>query len=168
MLSVLFLSVAHSTALNSGEKRKNTVTMIFFLSRDCPKCETIKDLIEILQVRYPLRVRRFDISKEDGYAVFKAVESIHGARSFAVPLVMLGESILIGEQEIADKLEKAVKHLVTAGGSSSPYIGPVQRKSQGGPATKKAQPRCESCSRSGPSSLGEEWQRVRAYLDKLF
>jgi hypothetical protein len=167
MLSVLFLSVAHSTALSSGEKRKNTVTMIFFLSRDCPKCETVKDLIEIVQVRYPLRVRRFDISKEVGYAVFKAVESIHGTGNFAVPLVMLGESILIGEQEIAEKLEKAVKDLATAGGSSSPYIGPVERKPQARP-TQKAQPRCESCSRGGPPSLEDEWQRVRGYLDKLF
>jgi hypothetical protein len=168
MLSVLLLSVGHAALSSSGEKRKNTVTMIFFFSRDCPKCETIKDLIEILQVRYPLRVRRFDISKEADYAIFKAVESIHGTGNFGVPLVMLGESILVGEQEIADKLEKSVKALATAGGSPSPYIGPVERKPQGGPATKKARPRCKSCSRGGPPSLGDEWQRVRGYLDKLF
>jgi hypothetical protein len=168
MLSVLFLSVGHSAPSSPGEKRKNTVTMIFFLSRDCPKCETIKDLIEILQVKYPLRVRRFDISKEADYAVFKAVDSIHGTGSFAVPLVMLGESILIGEQEIALKLEEAVKDLTTSGGSPSPYIGPIERKPPQGRPTQKAQPRCESCSRGGPSSLGDEWQRVRGYLDKLF
>lgn len=167
MLSVLFLSVGHAAPSSSEEKRKNTVTMIFFFSRDCPKCETTKDLIEVLQVRYPLRVRRLDISKEADYAVFKAVESIHGTGSFGVPLVMLGESILIGEQEIAGKLEKVVKGLAKAGGSPSPYIGPVQSKPQAR-STQRAQPSCESCSRGGPPSLGDEWQRVRGYLDKLF
>ncbi|MBI5250481.1 MAG: hypothetical protein HY912_13390 [Desulfomonile tiedjei] len=152
----------------SGKKGNKGVGMVFFSSRDCPKCETIKDLIGILKVRYPLRVRQFDISKEADYAVFKTVESIHGSGNFAVPLVMIGESILIGELEIAGKLEKTVRGLDAAGGSRSPYIGHVDPKFKARSADKTNEP-CESCSRDGkPPQVGDELRRVRGFLDKLF
>ncbi len=164
--SALLLSAGNVEA--SGKKAKKTVWVVFFSSRDCSKCENVKDLIEVLRLRYPVRVRQFDTSKGNDYAVFKTVEAIHGSGNFAVPLIMLGDSIIIGEQEIAKKLEKAVRSLAARGGSPSPYIGPVgpKRKSQG--IEKNDEP-CESCSRGGrPPPIGDELRRVRRLLDKVF
>jgi glutaredoxin len=166
MVSVLVLCAGNVDA--SGKKGKKTVWMVFFSSRDCSKCENVKDLIEILKLRYPVKVRQFDTSKENDYAVFKTVEAIHGSGNFAVPLIMLGDSIIIGEQEITKKLEKAVRNLVARGGAPSPYIGPVEpkRKSQG---IEKNDGTCESCSRGGkPPPIGDELRRVRKLLDRVF
>ena len=162
----LLLSAGNVEA--SEKKGKKTVWMVFFSSRDCSKCENVKDLIEVIKLRYPVRVRQFDTSKENDYAVFKTVEAIHGSGNFAVPLVMLGDSIIIGEQEITRKLEKAVRNLAARGGAPSPYIGPVgpKKKSQG---IEKNDKPCESCSRGGrPPDIGDELRRARRLLDRVF
>ena len=65
--------------------------------------------MKVLKARYPLRVKDFDVDKEADYALFKRIEAIHAADKFAVPLVMVGESILMGEEEITGKLEKTVR-----------------------------------------------------------
>lgn len=162
------LIVHGGNAASSDKQGKRIVWIVFFSSHDCPKCESVKDLIEILKVRYPVRVRQFDISRESDYAVYKRMESIHAAGNFGVPLVMLGESILIGEQEILDKLEKKVQELKAEGGAPSPYIGPVKQGNMSSAVEKKGAA-CESCARDGrPPQVGDELRRVRGFLDKVF
>jgi hypothetical protein len=155
--------------LGAAEKRdRKRVWMIFFSSYDCPKCESVKELIDVLKLRYPLSVKQLDITKEADYSIFKAVESIHGSGNFAVPLAMLGNSILIGQEDINRKLENTVRELAAKGGASPPYIGPVesQLKAQNG---RRANSNCESCSRGRrPPEVGDELHRARELLEKLF
>ena len=62
--------------------------------------------MKVLKTQYALRVKDFDVDTETDYALFKRVEAIHAAEKFSVPLVLVGESILMGEDEITGKLEK--------------------------------------------------------------
>ncbi len=149
------------------KNRKGTVWAVFFMSRDCAKCETAKELIEVLELRYPLRVKRFDISKESDYAVFRAMEAIHSDKGFFVPLIMIGDKILTGEQEILDNLESTVKNLHLAGGTARPYIGPVDKKAFPAPVKTDAA-ECPTCSKGRPPSASEELHKVKSLLDKIF
>ena len=111
VLAGVFLCVGHASAApTKGKAAKNAVGIVFFAAHDCPRCENVKDLMKVLKARYPLRVKDFDVDKEADYALFKRIEAIHAADKFAVPLVMVGESILMGEDEITGKLEKTVTY----------------------------------------------------------
>ena len=107
ILTVIVFCVGRAGAAPAKAKvSKNTVGIVFFAAHDCPRCESVKDLMKILKARYALRVKDFDVDKEADYALFKRVEAIHATDKFAVPLVIVGESILMGEDEITGKLEK--------------------------------------------------------------
>ncbi|AFM27603.1 hypothetical protein [Desulfomonile tiedjei] len=149
------------------KNRKSTVWAVFFMSRDCAKCEAAKELIEVLQLRYPLRVKRYDISKESDYAVFRAMEAIHSDKGFFVPLILVGDKILTGEHEILDNLESTVKNLHLAGGTARPYIGPVDKKAFHSPV-KTDTAECPTCSKGRPPSASEELHKVKSLLDKIF
>ena len=111
VLAVALLCVGRAAAAPAKAKAvKKTVGIVFFAAHDCPRCESVKDLMKVLKVRYPLRVKDFDVDKEADYSLFKRIEAIHSADKFAVPLVMVGESILMGEEEITGKLEKTVRY----------------------------------------------------------
>jgi len=109
-------------------KKKGPIWVVVFSSADCPRCVHVDDVIRTQQKKYPLRIRRFGIDKPEHYALFKALEAIHGEQAFGVPLVILGESILIGEDEINRTLEKNVKGLSRAGGAGPPYLGDFDKK----------------------------------------
>jgi hypothetical protein len=149
------------------KNRKGTVWAVFFVSHDCAKCEAAKELVEVLQLRYPLRVKRYDISKESDYAVYRAMEAIHSDKGFFVPLILVGDKILMGEHEILDNLESAVKKLHVAGGTAPPYIGPVDKKAINTPV-KTDTAGCPTCSKGRPPSASEELHKVKSLLDKIF
>ncbi len=99
-----------------------------------------------------------------------------------MPLIMVGDSILIGENEISGKLESTVKRLARKGGSSLPYLGPPGAKEKSQPDPRRARavvgsssptesPRseCPTCERRGrPPSVSEELGRIRSFFQKFF
>ncbi len=107
--------------------KKRPVWIVFFSSAECPRCSDVNALIHALQKKYPLKTKRFRIDKPEHYALFQALEAIHGEQPFGVPLVMVGESILLGESEIMSGLEETVKRLSKAGGAGLPYLGPLEK-----------------------------------------
>lgn len=158
------LNPAEATQANSKVK-KHPVAIVFFAAQDCPRCEAVKDLVKVLKARYALKVKDFDIDKDADYALFKRVEAIHASDKFAVPLILIGESILMGEDEITGKLEKKVRKLARSGGSPFPYLGSAQeRKTVAKPATSS----CKSCEKGGPPEVTDELSKLRKYIEKLF
>jgi len=164
ILAILGLSESAQTASAAGKqkKKKNTVWLVFFSSSTCPHCEQVKELTSALRGKYPIRVRTFDIDKEKDYALFTAMESIHSQEKFSVPLIIAGETILIGEKEITSKLEAEVRKLALTGGARLPYMGAAP-----GPKTKPGS-QCSDCGRGRPPSLGEELGKLKIIIDKLF
>ena len=135
---------------------------ILFFSDECPKCEGVKDIIESIKFKYPVRVKAFDVEKDSDYKLFKAIESIHSGRKFSVPLIILGETILIGEKEISKKLEKIVRDLYNAGGSQLPYLGSNHNETK-----HWDNEHCNCGNRKGPPTISEEWKKIRNFLGNL-
>jgi hypothetical protein len=79
---------------------------------------------------------------------------------------MVGDTILMGEDEITTKLDKTIAGLVKAGGAQLPYLGPERKAAE---PTKPA--KCSSCDRDRPArppSASDEWKSLRSFLNNLF
>jgi hypothetical protein len=165
-MQVLF-GFGHSQAAHAtGSRSTGTVWLVFFSSKDCSHCASVGELIEALENDFPVRVKAFDIGREEDYALFTRLEAIHAQKRFSVPLILVGDSILMGEREIAGKLEPTVRQLVRSGGACLPYLGPRQRGEK--PAGNRPSSRCDCEDRGRPPTIGEEWGKIRLLIDKLF
>lgn len=162
LVLVGWTALAQAAASAGKQKKKGTVWLAFFSSKSCPHCDHVKELTSVLKGKYPIRVKTFDISREKDYALFTAMESIHSKEKFSVPLIIAGETILIGEKEITSRLEAEVRKLVRRGGTRLPYMGAVPGSKAG------AGGKCPDCGRGRPPSLGEEWGKLKIIIDKLF
>lgn len=152
-----FPAVLAPDSFATGPK-SGLVWVVFFASRDCPHCESARDLLRNLQKKYPIRVKRFDIDRPDDYVLFHKLEKIHSENRFGVPLILVGDSIIQGEEKIIRSLEETVRKLTEAGGAPLPYLGEKVEK-----PSKKKRPdaRCIDCDRR-PSTLGEDGTRSSA------
>lgn len=103
--------------------------IVLFASQDCPRCDAVKELLAVLSERYPVHIKAFDVGKEHDYELFRSLEQIHSEEPFGVPLVMVGEVILMGDRTIARDLEKIVDRLSRSGGAPLPYLGPEETES---------------------------------------
>ena len=165
-------AAASGSATSAKTKISRQVWLVLFSSRDCPHCERVKELIKSLKTTYPIRVRVFDVDQEEDYKLLRRLEAIHSQEPLSVPLVMVDESILAGETEIAEKLEKTVRTLSRCGGARLPYLGPQKKEkksAKGKAAGKESKPSHCPCADEGrPSSVGDEWKKIRGVLDKYF
>ncbi len=169
---LMILALAHAFAwagtrdsAKSSDK-PGTVWAVIFSSSDCASCEKAMKLVGNLKRKYPVRIKNFNIDHDRDKAIYKQLEAIHTRGRFSVPVIMVGESVLVGEKEISGKLEKIVKKLAGSGGSQLPYLGPLE--SDKTPSTRSTDTDCDHCGRRGPPSVGEEMQKVRGFLKKFF
>jgi glutaredoxin len=164
-LTITFVGSGSAEAAKvKGKAAKHSVAMVFFAAHDCPRCEHVKDLVKVLKARYQLKVKDFDVDKDADYALFKRVEAIHASDKFAVPLILVGESILMGEDEITGKLEKTVRKLARSGGSPFPYLG----SARGNKTVAKPLASSCNCGQGGPPQVTDELSKLRKYIEKLF
>jgi thiol-disulfide isomerase/thioredoxin len=157
------------SAERTAKKGLSRVWVVMFYSEGCAHCESVDGLVKRVATDYPVRVKKFNIDEPRGYDLFTSLEAIHGERRFAVPMVILGDDILIGEAAVAEEFEKTVKKLARSGGAPLPYLGPGQPRpkkeagqAQSGPS--RSQP-CADCERR-PPSIGEEWAKIKEFLGK--
>jgi len=153
-----------------GEKAA-TVWLVFFSSKGCSKCAVVKQLIRSLEREYPLKVRAFDIDKQSHYDLMERLEAIHSKDKFSVPLVLIGDTILMGDDDITAHLEMTVRRLADSGGAPLPYLGPAGGTRQ--PATRSSQSesrtdpsRCDCEKKGRPPTIGEEWDKIRTFVGK--
>jgi hypothetical protein len=164
-LSVYPLAVASGS--HASRKKGGTVWVVLFSSRDCPRCDSVKELLQSLKSAYPVRTKVFDVAQDKDYALFRKLESIHSENEFAVPLVMVGESIIQGEDHIAAELEPTVKRLSRGRGAPLPYLGKNHEVER---ARAEPQPeKCPTCEDKGrPPTLKEEIGKMKVLFDKFF
>jgi glutaredoxin len=170
LVSMLWLTFAFAGPVKSSTSssgRLGKVWVVVFSSPECPHCEKAMGLIDRLKRKYPIRTKVFDIDNDHDYKIYKRLEAVQARDGFAVPLVMVGESMLIGDKEISRKLEKVVKKLARSGGSRLPNLGPA--KSQDDSVDRAGDSDCDHCGRRGrPPTVGEEWRKVKGFVDKFF
>ncbi len=162
---ILESDAANRKIVKRGDRtRSNLVCLVFFFSRDCPHCERVLDLIEAVKKDFPVKVKKYDIDGKADYELFMKLEKIHSEGKFSVPLVILGDSILIGEHDIITNLEPTVRKLSKLDGAGFPYLGDSDKK----PAKRIVD--CSDCRNRGrgkPPEVQEELKKIRIYIDGL-
>lgn len=98
--------------LFSADSRSRGISIEFFWAKDCPHCEVVKDLVQLLQRDYNIKVHSVDVDAESGYKSFISVGEQFHKTPPAVPLIVVGNDVLMGEAEIKANLEKKVDSLV--------------------------------------------------------
>ena len=106
-------------AENSSDSA-HAIVVTVFTSSECPYCENVKELLDDLKTQVPIKTEIFDINKPDDYDLYLKIEATHKNARFAVPLVIVGNKILIGQSEIFGQLETTVKAL-----KASPDTNPL-------------------------------------------
>jgi hypothetical protein len=165
---VLFLGGPDFCASAAHKGKRGAVSIVFFYSKECEHCHTVERLLKSLKRAYPVRLKKFDIDIPHNYQLFEKLEAIHAGNGFAVPLVIVGESIFTGERDIRRNLEAAVRTLARSGGAPFPYLGP-KSVPKGQKAKETARPRSSGCNcdERRPPTLREEWNNIRALLDRV-
>lgn len=153
------------TERKAGKQKRTVVWMVFFSSSDCPKCESAKLLIEAMKSKYVIRVKTFDVERDKDYALFRDLQAIHSPEGFSVPLILLGNTILAGEEEINAKLDATIRGLAKSGGATLPYLGPGRAPTASVTREKRD---CERNPHAQPPPASDEWRKIRSFLDYFF
>jgi len=149
----------------AAKAKTGKVWLIYFFSSDCERCEHVRTLIQALKDAYPVRVKAFDIGRKPNHLLLRKLQAIHSKGKFEVPLVMVGETILMGENDISAKLESAVRKLARSGGSPLPYLG----RAPGDESASSPEAACRDCSpRARPPNVADELKRIRSFLNRWF
>jgi thiol-disulfide isomerase/thioredoxin len=157
----LFLVAALAVSLRSGEPLcapeaapgGKDVWILVFSSSKCPKCKGLDRTLAQLEKKYPLKVKRLDVSNPEDRALFRKFEAIHAERDFEIPLIVVGDTILIGEKAVKKRLESSVRKSASRGGAALPYLGDAGDGGEG-------DSRCPSCERR-PPTLREELEKIK-------
>jgi thiol-disulfide isomerase/thioredoxin len=145
-----------------SKAKARTVWLVFFLASDCERCEHVKTFIDALKAKYPIRIKAFDVDRRPNYELMERLQAIHSKHEFAVPLVMVGETILMGEKEISAKLESTVRKLARSGGARVPYLGQASDRT----STRTSDSECRKCNERRPPEIRDELKRIRSLLGR--
>lgn len=161
---VLVYSVPSYARTRPSQGKRSPVWIALFVSPECEKCAAAKEVIKALKGVYPLRVKSFNIDKSADRATFRSLEAIHAPGRFAVPLVLIDDTMLLGDDHIAKDLEPLVRKLSRSGGAPLPYLGPQ--------AKKKTSPEppapCYECEQRGrPPDVRDELKKIRTFIDRF-
>jgi len=87
-----------------------SVDAFYFYSDSCSHCEKVKPLIANISARYPdLNLTQLEINHNaDNREMFNALSSRYGIQNPGVPTIFIGNKVLIGESEIANRFETGI------------------------------------------------------------
>ncbi len=106
------LCLVNFTMIFITDSPSQSISIEFFWARDCPHCESVKDLVQMLKKDFNIKVDDVDVDTERGYKAFtRAGERFHRTPP-AVPLIVVGGEAFMGEAEIQANLEKKIRSLM--------------------------------------------------------
>ena len=84
-----------------------SVDAFYFYSDSCSHCEKVKPVIASINARYPdLNLTQLEINHNaDNRELFNEISSRYGIQNPGVPTIFIGNRVLIGEAEIANRFE---------------------------------------------------------------
>jgi len=94
-----------------------------FEAQECEHCQAVREeVLAPLKAEYGDRIelRIFDIGAMENYELMVRLEKEYGVSGLAIPQVFIGDTALVGEEEIRDQLQTRVDELLAAGGSDFP------------------------------------------------
>jgi len=129
LLAVLFLLiiVGGVQAQKLPPQAEGVVRALYFYSVDCPHCQRVeKEVLEPLQAEYGdrLDLRMLEVSDPTNYELLVHTEEYFNIapERRGIPMLVVGGQVLIGEEEIREKLPCLLETCLAAGGSTWPDI----------------------------------------------
>jgi uncharacterized membrane protein len=103
------------------------VRAVLFWSEDCPHCHyVIDDVLPPIQEGYggQLQLKLLQVEHPANQALYqRAVETYNiPPERYGVPCLIIGNRVLVGSQEIPDRLEAEIKRWLAAGGVDYPAL----------------------------------------------
>lgn len=116
VLAVAFLMTVPGEPRAAGEVRG-----IFFYIEGCDECQAVDDeVLPGIESVFPLELERLEVNSPANAHRMAAYERYFGVAEGDVPLIVLENRLLRGEEEIREELLGIVVDLVAAGGSEGP------------------------------------------------
>lgn len=156
LLAVLLLTVLAVAAPAAAQD--NSVHVLYFYAEDCSHCQVVQaDVLAPLEAQYgdALKIHRFEIGAAENYEGLVLTE-LHfkvASAQRAIPTLVIGQTVLIGEEPIREQLPGLVKNGVEQGGIAWPQIAGLEKLQESSGAPKAtAAPALPSV--SGPALPG--------------
>jgi len=134
--SILFLIfVLFSPLEGEGAESSSPIQAYFFYSEECPSCGGIlHGYLPGLKSTYPfLEIQTLDIKNPTFYESLVQIEKQFGRSGGELPVLLIGDQILSGDQEIMEKLEPLILEFQARG---APPLPPLQSTSLAKPSEK--------------------------------
>jgi cytochrome c biogenesis protein CcdA/thiol-disulfide isomerase/thioredoxin len=121
------------------------VRFFVFEAQDCEHCQAVREqVLAPLQEEYgsQVEIKAFDIGAMDNYVIMVRVEKEYGVSGLAIPQIFIGDTVLVGEEEIRERLGDLVDQYLETGGidyptGDEPVVAPLV------PSGATAEPYCE-------------------------
>ncbi|MBN1135730.1 MAG: hypothetical protein JXM73_04050 [Anaerolineae bacterium] len=128
--------LAQGEAALSVEGTGGVVRIVYFYADDCPHCIAIvNDLLQPLQDRYGdgLEIKMIEISAPAQYRLLLQAEALYGVapERRGLPTLILNNEVLIGEDEVRQRLPCLVDSCAVAGGTEWPSLPDLQAVASG-------------------------------------
>ena len=101
------------------------VRIVFFYHPSCPHCHMVMDeILPALASHYgdQLRIVSIDISTSEGEALFHAYVNQYRPSMVGVPVVLIGDHVLIGSRDIPTELPGLIDDALQQGGTDWPDL----------------------------------------------
>lgn len=153
----LFLAITLTLCLGADALAQGPVARFFvFEAQDCQHCQAVQEeVLGPLREQYGDRVqiKAFDIGAMANYEVMARLERQYEVAGLEIPQVFIGDTVLVGEEEIREQLPGLVSQELEAGGCDFPTDDePVAAPQVPG---GDAEPFCEEPASSGESDVCE-------------
>lgn len=135
------------------------ISIALFGTEGCESCQVVKEfLLPELSEQYPqIKVHYFDLDDLNNYQKLVLLEKKYHKETNESPVLVIGDHLLAGKEEIEDRLEKYIRHYIQQGGCSLPGIEDsatdVQTKAISPPIYMAffTKPGCKKCDRTQAS-----------------
>jgi uncharacterized membrane protein len=148
----------------SAQEPEPIVHAVLFYSPTCGHCEyVITQVLPPLMQQYgsQLQIIGFDVSQEQGQAMFYAALERYGLEQAGVPLLVVDNITLVGSQEIPDHFPGLIESYLKLGGAPWPDIPGLREMLIGAALTATAEAAAPSQSPSPVVTPGQDLGSVQ-------
>ncbi len=140
----------------SSKASEGNINIVFFGTEGCESCLEVKEfyLPQFLE-RYPqVAMHYFDLDNSDNYNLLLQLEKKYNRETNDTPVVVIGEQILSGKEEVQEQLGSYVEQYIGQGGCALPQVDTQKKEVAGETLSEEVymafftKPGCRKCSRT--------------------
>lgn len=122
VLSVMWIGPA-------GAQTDGVVRAVFFYSPTCPHCHLVmEEVLPVLEAEYgdKLVIAQLNTAEPAGNALWQAAVTIFKPEVVGVPMLVIGDKLLIGSRQIPELLPQYIEQYLALGGVGWPALPGVE------------------------------------------